>query len=83
MTLVTAKCKRCGDVATGKTFAEASTNINHAIGRSIGVPCGPSFNGVFEVKTEIPKTESTKTPKKITPKKDTRKKSKDVKIPLI
>ena len=55
MSIVTVKCKRCEDVATGKTFAEASAAINHAIGKNIGVPCGASYNAVFEVKAKTPK----------------------------
>lgn len=47
--MVLAKCTRCGGSGTGSTFEKASSNINHAVGKTRGVPCGPSFNRVIQV----------------------------------
>ena len=45
----TAKCNRCGGVATGNSFEEASAKINHTAGLSRNKPCGASYNCVIEI----------------------------------
>ena len=52
--MVTAKCNRCRGSADGKTMQEARSKINHAQGRSRGIPCGDNHNCVVEVKTKKP-----------------------------
>jgi len=42
-------CTRCGAKATGATFEEASSKIDHAIGKSRGIPCGRHYKCVVEV----------------------------------
>ena len=58
-----AKCNRCLGSATGKTFEEASSKINHAVGLSRGIKCGDNYNSVVEVKEgftkQSPKTVET------------------------
>ena len=49
------KCLRCGGVATGETFTQAASKINHASGLSRGIPCGNSYNRVVEIKDKIEK----------------------------
>ena len=69
--MVLAKCTRCGGSGTDSTFEKASSNINHAVGKTRGVPCGPSFNRVIQVGdtpkakklTSKPKVEKSPTPK--------------------
>jgi len=57
-----AKCRKCGGTATGNTFTEASSKINHAVGLSRGIKCGSNYNCTIEIK-------DTKTPKpKVIPK---------------
>ena len=68
--LATAKCTRCNASATGKTFDEASSLIDHARGLSRGIPCGDNYNCVVEISTDtklnIPKpTAQTSTPSSI------------------
>lgn len=65
-----AKCTRCGATASGATFSEASSKLNHAQGKSRGKPCGASYNRIIEIKTNNSKSEST-IPKVETPKKET------------
>ncbi len=48
--MVTAKCNRCFGSATGKSFDEASLNIDHAVGLSRGIPCGRNYDCVVEIK---------------------------------
>ena len=50
--MVTAKCTRCLGSATGNSFDEASSKINHAVARSRGIKCGDNFNCVVEEKSE-------------------------------
>lgn len=50
--LVTAKCNRCLGSATGKSFDEASANIDHAVGLTRSIPCGANYNFVVEVKSD-------------------------------
>ncbi len=58
-----AKCRKCGGTATGNTFEDAASKINHAVGLSRGIKCGRSYNCTIEIK-------DTKTPKpKVIPKK--------------
>jgi len=52
--LITAKCNKCWGTATGDTFAEASKNINHAVGLSRGIKCGDNYNMVCEIKDSTP-----------------------------
>jgi hypothetical protein len=52
--MVTAKCKRCRGSADGKTMQEARSKINHAQGKSRGIPCGDNYNCVVEVKPSKP-----------------------------
>lgn len=69
--MVTAKCNRCLGSGTGETFKEASSKINHAVGLTRGVPCGPDFKRVIEVgastkpkaKKTTPKSSTKSTPK--------------------
>lgn len=68
--MVTAKCNRCLGTAEGKTFSEASQNIDHAIGLSRGKKCGRKYNQVVEVG-------ATSKPKKTTTKKSTPKPTKE------
>ena len=51
-TMVTAKCFRCYGSATGDTFEEASSLIDHAVGLSRGIPCGDNYNAVQEIVDE-------------------------------
>lgn len=50
--LVTAKCNRCLGSATGKSFDEASANIDHAVGLTRSISCGDNYNYVVEVKSD-------------------------------
>jgi hypothetical protein len=63
--MVTAKCNRCRGSADGKTMQEARSKINHAQGKSRGIPCGDSYNCVVEVKSSKP-VETVETPKEET-----------------
>ena len=47
--MTTAKCKRCGGIATGKNFDDASSKINHAVGLSRGIKCANSYGRVIEI----------------------------------
>ena len=50
-----AKCRKCGGTATGNTFEEAASKINHASGLSRGIKCGSNYNCTIEIKdTKIP-----------------------------
>ena len=49
--MVIAKCNRCLGSATGKSFDEASSNIDHSVGLTRSIPCGDNYNYVVEVKT--------------------------------
>ncbi len=62
-----AKCTRCGGIAEGKTFEEASSKIDHAVGLSRGRPCGNNYGCVIQVDPPQ-KTVSQKTKKEIKPK---------------
>lgn len=53
-----AKCSRCGGKAQGKSFEEASSRINHAVGLSRGIKCGDNYNCVLEIES-TPKVESS------------------------
>jgi outer membrane biosynthesis protein TonB len=70
--MVTAKCNRCHGSADGKTMQEARSKINHAQGKSRGIPCGNSYNCVVEVKSSKPveepkvETKSVEKPKEET-----------------
>lgn len=57
------KCLRCGGVATGETFTQAASKINHASGLSRGIPCGNSYNRVVEIKDKIEKPKLITKPK--------------------
>lgn len=48
--MVTAKCFRCYGSATGDTFEEASSLIDHGVGLSRGIPCGDDYKAVQEIK---------------------------------
>lgn len=65
--MVIAKCTRCLGTGTGSTFSEASSKIDHGVGKSRGKPCGASFKRVIEVGASTPKPKKT-TAKKSTPK---------------
>ena len=54
-----AKCSRCGGKAQGKSFEEASSRINHAVGLSRGIKCGDNYNCVLEIES-TPKVEKLK-----------------------
>ena len=54
--MITAKCNRCLGSATGTTFEEAKSKINHAVALQRGIPCGDNYDQVVQVTT--PKTES-------------------------
>ena len=55
--MITAKCIKCGGSATGDTFEEASSKINHAVGMSRGIKCGANYNCVSQVDDSTPKTQ--------------------------
>lgn len=62
--LATAKCDRCGGSATGSTFDDAKSLIDHAVGLSRGIPCGDNYNAVIEIKdTSSPPPAKPKTAK--------------------
>ena len=69
----TARCTRCGAIATDETLQKAVDKLNHAIAMTKGMKCGPDYNRVVEVKSETdhsvikPKKIIIK-PKKIEPK---------------
>lgn len=66
--MITAKCNRCRGSAEGKTMQEARSKINHAQGKSRGIPCGDNYHCVVEVKdkketpAEEPKVETAEKP---------------------
>jgi len=62
MTEIIAECQRCGGKGTGKTFQEASRDIDHAIGMIRGIPCDSNYNRIVEVKTETQQKEITNEP---------------------
>lgn len=49
----TAKCRRCGGVAIGGSFEEASAKINHAVGLTRSIPCGANYNCVIEIDKSV------------------------------
>lgn len=77
--MVTAKCLRCLGSAVGKTLTEATDKINHAVGKSRGLPCGKNYNKVVEVGSSTPKPKKTDTEK---PKSDKPKKVKEDSSPI-
>jgi hypothetical protein len=64
--MVTAKCNRCLGSGTGSTFEEASSKIDHAVGRSRGINCGDNSTKVIEVGASTPKPKAKKITKPVT-----------------
>ena len=58
--MITAKCNKCGGVALGNTFKEASAKINHAVALSRGIKCGDNYNMVCQIEDSTPKVEKPK-----------------------
>ncbi len=59
MLLTLAKCTKCGGKATGDSFEDARSKINHAVGLSRGIKCGDNYNRVEEIKDKVEAPKST------------------------
>ena len=59
--MITAKCQRCEATAESDTFKNARQLIDHAVGRSRGIPCGDSYGAVIEIKDNTQKTKPQST----------------------
>lgn len=58
--MITAKCDKCFGSATGDTFEQASSKINHAVGLSRGIKCGDNYNMVRQIEDSTPKKQTPK-----------------------
>lgn len=63
--MVNIKCYKCGGKASGTSFEDARTKLNHAVGLSRGIKCGDNYNCIEEIVDKIkdPKALKPETPK--------------------
>jgi len=63
--LVDIRCYKCGGKASGDTFEDARTKLNHAVGKSRGIKCGDNYNCIEEIKDSTVQESTTQeeTPK--------------------
>lgn len=58
--MIQVKCTRCGGIAEGKTFDEASSRVNHGIGLTKGKPCHKALGKTIQTSGQEEKPKKQK-----------------------